>query len=436
MMRAAQKIDTAIRSLLYLLIFWIPYSPAVVETSVILAFLLWLVKRTILFLDVKKQNRILSFRDIVRAYQPVETPLNLAMGCFLSVCLLSVLNSDLALVALRGFFSKTLEWFVVYFLIVEVFKEKKHVFIFLSILLVTAVSTIFDSLWQFYISGKDIFFGREIAVTREGATAAFKHPNGLAGFLTVMVLFTLALVFAAPKKGQKLGALFIFSLALWTLAITYSRTAFLSTGLGILIFLGFFIFNKKVWAVRLSAVFFACVVFLILLSSLPWVKSARLSKSTLNEAAGWRLGIWQDSFKMIQEKPVLGFGLNTYMRVFKDYRQKQEGRYNYEPTYAHNGFIQMAAEVGLAGLAMFLWIWARLAVLLKDTFRASGERVFHLKMTALGLASGLLTFLLHSQFDNNLYSLQLSIYFWCIVGILVTILHLINQELLKNNRIT
>ena len=49
----------------------------------------------------------------------------------------------------------------------------------------------------------------------------------------------------------------------------------------------------------------------------------------------------------------------------------------------------------------------------------------------LGILSAVLGFLLQSFFDNNLYSLQLSVLFWVMIGILWAIINYLKQQSLR-----
>ena len=109
------KMDTAIRFFLYVFIFWLPYSPAVVEICIITAFMLWLIKRAVcLFTD-----KPLSARKMMDAFIPPPGPLNQPIYYFLFVCIISVSFSAFWQQSLHNFITKTFEWFVVYFLFVD-----------------------------------------------------------------------------------------------------------------------------------------------------------------------------------------------------------------------------------------------------------------------------------------------------------------------------
>jgi len=122
--------------------------------------------------------------------------------------------------------------------------------------------------------------------------------------------------------------------------------------------------------------------------------------------------------EMIKDKPLLGHGINTYMRVFEAYRREIRGA---RPTYAHNCYIQLAAETGFIGLAGFLWIILRLFNGSLGGIRAYFDRSELLSVLSVGLIAGIFAFLAHSFFDTNFYTLQLSVYVWFMIGLLVAL---------------
>ena len=59
---------------------------------------------------------------------------------------------------------------------------------------------------------------------------------------------------------------------------------------------------------------------------------------------GGRLGIWQDTLRIIQDFPLTGTGLNTYGIAMLRYQTVQDGNLYIE---AHNDYLQLVAEGGL-----------------------------------------------------------------------------------------
>jgi len=240
------RIDLLIRVFLYILIFWLPYSSAVIECCVIICLILWLLKRSIILsstIDIPEtlEGKIYRF---LKAFKPESTFLNKPIGFFLFACILSVTSSALFAQSFTNFLTKTLEWFIIYFLVVEVFKDKKHITIALGIFMFTAFSTVLDSLVQFYVTNKDIFLGHVIE-PRSRATAGFKTSNGLGGYLTIFLPGLLAWVLLGDQKYKyRICAALILALSIWSLVITFSRGAWVGIFFGGMFLLLFALYPK------------------------------------------------------------------------------------------------------------------------------------------------------------------------------------------------
>ena len=415
---AANRIDGIIRLFLYILIFWLPYSPAVVESCVITCVILWIIKRSILLAKQIGQEDTLNKKlsGFLRGIKPESSFLNKPIAFFLLACILSVTASAFFNQSLHNFFTKTLEWFVVYFLVIEVFKDKKHIYIALGIFLFTAFSTAIDSLIQFHLTYKDIFSGQVIEPGGR-ATAGFKTSNGLGGYLTLLVPGLLAcLLFGKKSFRTHLIIFLIFVLAVWSLIITFSRGAWTGVFFGGVFLLGFALFPKR----KLNMYFFLGLLLVVALfcmtSFFILTNSSGQEFFTRYETIRWRLGIWSISMEVIKDKIFFGHGINTFMRVFQAYRDNSHG-----PTYAHNCYIQLAAETGIIGLLCFLSIIVTLFYRSLENIRVCLVKDQNLGVLGLGLLSGVFAFLVHSFFDTHFYSLQLSVYLWLMIGMLVAI---------------
>lgn len=413
------RIDSLIRIFLYILIFWLPYSPAVIESCVIICFILWLIKRGVIVTSPKRSARTPKERlsGFLKDIKPEPTFLNKPIAYFLFACILSVTSSAFFAQSLHNFLTKTLEWFIVYFLVVEVFKDKKHIYIALAVFTFTAFSTVLDSLVQFYMTYKDIFYGRVIDPGSR-ATAGFRTPNGLGGYLTGIIPVLAAWIFWGKQKAfYRLAVLLIFLLMIWSLMITFSRGAWMGVFFGgmFLLFLGLFPKKRLKLYFSLGIIFAAIAlgisVFLILANGSDQELFARYY------TIQWRLSIWSISMEMIKDKFLFGHGINTFMRVFQAYR----GNFFMGPTYAHNCYIQLAAETGVVGLLCFLWIIVTAFHQSLGKIELNFAQNRNLAALAVGLLSGIFAFLVHSFFDTNFYSLQLSVYLWFMVGMLVSI---------------
>jgi len=415
----SQRFDSVIRFFLYILIFWLPYSPAVVESCVVTALVTWIVKRIVGMIQEDRAN--LSFgRKMSNVFKPLPSPLNIPIAVFMIACTISVLRSESFDQSWHNFLTKTVEWFVVYYLVLEVFKEKKHIYIVVGIFLFTSLATAFDGIVQYHITYKDFFLGHPIEPGSR-ATAGFKTPPALGAYLAVVVLLASSLLFVPRmRRFFRMYVFVVLILSVWALIITYTRGAWLGTLLGLIFFFTTFGYLKNRRKAYIYVGTFAVSLVVIVAFKMTVTKS--VSPGVINRpTAQWRLGIWEDSFKMIKEKPLFGHGINTYMQLFQDYRRKKDGVHPYDPTYAHNCYVQLMTETGIVGLLSFLWILIQL-------FRWSWQRIQNswtsdrtTSIASVGLLSGIFAYLIHSFFDNNLYSLQLSVYIWVLIGLMVAI---------------
>jgi len=403
-----QRIDGLIRVFIYILAFWLPYSPAVIESCVIIAVVLWIVKRLAVHWNLIKKDA----RHIFKAFAPPASSLNRPIAVFLIICILSIVSSAFWQSALGDFITKIMEWFAIYWLIQESFTSKRQIFVLLGVTFFTAISTAVDAILQFSILGKDLFYGYPVSPDGR-ATAGFKAPSGLGAYLASIIPLTLSLIFYSRNKMAKTGFLVVLGVMVWALMLTFTRGAWTGAFAGILVFVLIYLIGSK--RIETAKTFLLALVFLIMTIAFPLMLNTEKTLKMIKRSntIAWRLEIWQDSMRMIKDRPLFGHGVNTFMPVFQSYRRQI---HNY-PTYAHNCFIQLASDVGLLGLAAFGWIFLRLFLDVSCQIRTMALERERMIFLGLGVSASIAAYLVHSFFDTSLFSLQLGVYLWFLVGI-------------------
>lgn len=129
--------------------------------------------------------------------------------------------------------------------------------------------------------------------------------------------------------------------------------------------------------------------------------------------------MWKTAWNMIRNNPFLGQGLNTFMANYVRFKPLEGQIIGSGISYAHNCFLQIAAEIGIFGLLSFLWIVLRATLdsinkqrIIKNGFLSSMH---------LGLFCGIIAFLIYSAFETSLYSFRLAILFWYSLGLLMAL---------------
>jgi len=101
---------------------------------------------------------------------------------------------------------------------------------------------------------------------------------------------------------------------------------------------------------------------------------------------------WQDTVRMIEARPILGSGAGTYPVAFPFYNTSS----SHGPAdHADNDYLQLLAEIGIAGT---LSILALFAIALGRYIRAA-----RWSLAALGAAGAMIALLAHSLFEFQMY---------------------------------
>lgn len=278
------------------------------------------------------------------------------------------------------------------------------------IFFLTAVIVSLDAFFQGW-TGRDLFNGRRMTAffgEQGRLTGPFKHANDLSAYLTFAASFFLGWKLEGRRFLSSRDYFLTLAGLLLTLAAlfgTYSRS-------------GWFVFSAVVFAMGalfkkrwLCAAVGALVVWGIFFS--PPLVRMRV-QSALDSQAGTvkeRAILWGEAGRMIRQSPVLGLGVNTYSRNEPDFRLKDAQT---DKQYAHNGYLQMAAEIGLFGLASFL---AAIGILLFSSLKiAMGTRDAFLRASGRAFIFAAAAFLGHAAFDTGLHSLLLINLFWMAIG--------------------
>jgi putative inorganic carbon (HCO3(-)) transporter len=143
------------------------------------------------------------------------------------------------------------------------------------------------------------------------------------------------------------------------------------------------------------------------------------SISEIGKVDRWMM--WQAAAGMIRDRPVLGHGLNTFMANYLTYWVGGER----QPRYAHNCYLQVAAETGLIGLVAFVGLLACLFQRLVAGIRQASPAE---RPILLGFLAGLLAFAVQAGVDTNFYSLRQAALFWVLAGLSLGLSQRVSRE--------
>lgn len=188
----------------------------------------------------------------------------------------------------------------------------------------------------------------------QGHTGAWKgiygHKNGLG---SMMVLSSLTF-FVLPKESSKIYKWFGFSFSLILMLLSTSKTSLVLSFLLILI-MNFY--KNFRWRGKLTVVFIdigililGCVTFLV---STYWIEI--LTGLGRDPSLTGRMPIWGYALSKLMERPWLGFGRGAFWSPDSEYAVEAGEAIGtgWLPPHAHNGFVDLALDVGLIGTFLF-----------------------------------------------------------------------------------
>jgi putative inorganic carbon (hco3(-)) transporter len=371
----------------YTLIFAVTFSISVVEIASTVMIVAWILKM-ILARDFKFLNII---------------PVRILLVFFLWN-ILSCFNSGYFSESFRGIF-KVAEYGMIFIIMATGKWNRARIkrFVYLSVLAVMLVSL--NGFFQ-YFTGEDLI--RHRTLTPEDylkrISSSFRHPNDLGAYLMAMSVMLVSLMLS---KRNKIKDFVLYSvpllLALTALYLTGSRGAWVS-------FVASFLMVGILKNRKIAAVFVALLIAIFMF--MPFVAKERIyGLFDFQSGTTWeRLKLWEGATNMVKEHPVLGFGVNTYSKHFPRY--KPEGYV--DDRYAHNCYLQMAAEIGVPGAVIFIVFLVTVLVFALKGILSMPDEV--MRSFSVGLLAGVTGFALNSVVDTHLYSVTLAVFFYMLLG--------------------
>lgn len=370
----------------------VTFSTALCEIAIVTALVSWTGKKVI--------DRDFSF---------LKDPVYLVLTAFVTFIALSVANSEHFYISFRGMI-KAVKGIVIFFILVDTFKTKEQVIRLVKILSVLFLVVLFNGLWQ-YETGKDLIRGKPAGFFAKDfqrrITSSFGFYSQLGTFLILLNSLFLGILFGKSKSSKKEKVLLalLITLGCAGLFFTGSRASWLAFG-GAVLFLGIVRRSKLIIGGLIAGAIIAAIV-------LPSHMKFHFDYFGKEQSASERLMLWRRAADVIKAHPFLGCGINTYNLSHAKYDTVKDSRV--KGYYAHNGYLQLAAEIGLFGIAFFILFLILFFLKIIRKARDIPDPAF--SGISLGALAGCFGFLCLVMVDTVLQSFQTNTLFWMFMGL-------------------
>ncbi|MEZ5353417.1 MAG: O-antigen ligase family protein [Bryobacteraceae bacterium] len=225
-----------------------------------------------------------------------------------------------------------------------------------------------------------------------GVAGSFVNRNHYAAFLCCIPPLVLARLFghcaAAHGRGVSIGVLAAACLLIGAAALhSMSRTGLVALAVSAVWMAGLLVPRR---AIAIPSLLVTPIGFALLAP--PELVSRLLSGDT----AG-RLDFWRETLRLIHHYPLSGCGLGAFELAIYPWRESAPALLL---DYAHNDFLQLAAETGVLGLPVIL---CGVVLIVRLSIRRVPAAVpNHDRFLVAGCGAALLSFCVFGMFDSNL----------------------------------
>lgn len=283
---------------------------------------------------------------------------------------------------------------VFYFILINLIDTPRMLKVILWVITISAFFTALYGLIQFISAPPIVGILNRISSTRGDA-------NNLA--LTLVSAIPLSIALFKIERNIILKVLLGFSSAiiLFTVPLTFSRGGLLA--LAIILFLLVSRIQKKRYVLLILLLFVGLSV--LILPAAVWERASTTSFSSMDASIQMRTQLLSGGLAMFLDHPIFGVGIGNFI----------VHSYHYSgvlpPSYAHNMFLHVTAELGIFGLFFFtalLWItWRMLRRVQRTSSRETQPFFFFIshgiEISLIGFCVA--AFFLSQQFNKMLWIL-------------------------------
>ena len=308
-----------------------------------------------------------------------------------------------------------------FFVVVNTIKTKKQFFDLATVIVISSLAVCAYGIMQ-YVFGwnttqswmdEEMFTGIKMRIY-----STLENPNVLGEYILLTLPIAIGLMWT--KKGA-LSKVFYggISIVLFVaIILTYSRGCWIGLLLAAAVFVTFV--AGKLWGLVL-------IVLPFIPMFLPESIIERFSSigNMQDSSTSYRVFIWFGTILMLKDFWITGIGLGSeaFEQIYPFYSYS-----SIVAPHAHNLFLNLLAETGVAGIATFIIILFVILKRLSGIYAQKGKGGATSTMI-VAFAAAIAGFLLQGMFDNCFYNYRVFMIFWLIAAAALSSAAAQNEEL-------
>ena len=249
----------------------------------------------------------------------------------------------------------------------------------------------------------------ELRATYDGLRISPQIPDYIAAGSYFSLCWLAALGLAIASRRRRLLWIVAGTPLIAAIYLTGSRSV-IAAAIGGIVVLVLALVRHRTVPIR-GVMVFAIVIVVAMVISFPWVIGHDVAGASARLSLKVRVELLRAGLQVIETRPFFGVGVDRFYLVAEGFASPELKALWNSRKNPHNDFLRVAAELGLVGIALFLWILV-----------AAGKRIWqalriHADARLAGLAAGLVGFLITSLVSNPLMLREVSFAFWIALGL-------------------
>lgn len=344
-----------------------------------------------------------------------KTPLNRPILFYSLICIISTLigiyTGRVKISSGILFTLKYIQYFFIYFMVVNNIREIQQVKRFAVAILLTCFIVSFYSVFQ-------IPAGERLTAPFEGE---YGEPNTLGGYLVLMLSITMGLLAHSEEWKERLYLAGLAILIMFPFLFSLSRGSWLAVIPMAFIFIS--LSEKKAFFILIFLI--AAIIFPLtapervkerVVSTFReekgFERTERIGRFTFDPSASERIGSFKLAFKKWKEKPILGYGVTGGGLIDSQY-------------------FRVMVELGTLGIIAFFYLVYSIFKHVLLIYRDSDDTFS--KGISLGLLGGIGAVMGHSIGSATFIIIRIMEPFWFIVGLVMILPKMAESKIINQN---
>lgn len=311
---------------------------------------------------------VFSFKKLIKFFKKISLQTKILISAFFVSLTLGVINSNNPQAGWYGLIKVIEYFFLAAYVCINLKTLKKEIIfmlflsgiIFESFLAIAQYINAGSINGVFYFLGERTFNSETPGIANASINgelilrpyATFSHPNILAGYLVIAMLFLLLFFQKTKNQMLLLSAGIIFGTA--ALLLTFSRSAIFLWAIYLLVMFVFLIFKKYKKANIKSIIFILLLIVLVFSIFKNSLLGQRFFQTRLSdESVVERNELTAQAIKMFYKNPAVGIGVNNFFNNL-NYPAKNKVLI-IQP--AHNIFLLTLAQTGITGFLFLIFLF-------------------------------------------------------------------------------